>query len=137
MTVYLIFLILGIIGLVLSLRSLRDLVGFLKNAERATGRVIELVESIHDSESFYHPVFEFTAKDQQRFRYRHHVSSALSSWKIGDETVFIFDPAHPEKARMLGSAMFNWPVTVLAVSMTLLVTGLGYVVFRLCCPGLL
>lgn len=135
--VYLIFLFLGTLGLVLSIRSLRASVDFLKNAERATGRVIELVESSDDGETFYRPVFEFTAKDQQQYHYRHHKSSAPSSWEIGNEAVFIFDPADPGEARMLGSAMLNWPATALAVSMTLLVTGLGYVVFRLCYPGLL
>jgi hypothetical protein len=117
----------GILVLVITLLHLKGLLAFVKFAERATGKVTELVEQEEEGGIYYLPVFEFTTHNKELVRYRHNVSSAPSDWVMGEEAVFIFDPRDPESAKFCTyKSIFGWTVIFLALALTAIVIGGGY-----------
>ncbi|QNK64557.1 DUF3592 domain-containing protein [Pedobacter sp. PAMC26386] len=124
---YLICLIAGILLLVVSIIKLKQVFAFVKNSERAIGRVTKL-EEISDIEgTTYLPVFEFKTRSHQEFTYRHHTSTSPSNWAIGEERTFLYDPTKPEEARLFAySGIFYFNVLLIAIAMVLIVVGAGY-----------
>lgn len=117
----------GINILVVTLLHLKGLLAFVKFAERATGKVTELLEQEEEGQTYYLPVFEFTTQNKELMRYRHHVSSSPSDWVIGEEAIFIFDSRDPESAKFFTyKSIFGWTVIFLGIALTAIVIGGGY-----------
>lgn len=124
---YGILLVAGIIILVITLLHLKGLLAFMKFAERATGKVTELVEQEEDGQTYYLPVFEFTTRSNKLMRYRHYVSGSPSDWVMGEEAIFIFDPRDPESAKFFTyKSIFGWTILFLAIALAAIVIGAGY-----------
>lgn len=130
MLLYIGFVVIGGLLFIFSIRRLRGKINFVQNAERATGRVVQL-EEINDSGGlFYRPVFEFTTRNNTVIMYRHSTSfSNPKHWPIGTIQTFIYDAAEPTAARFLNYSLFKFSILLLAVSIALMVIGAGYFLF--------
>lgn len=128
--VYLIFLIVGFIFFIVSIYNLKQSLSLIRNSERTIGRVSELKEIYDDDNPTYLPIFHFETHDHKKFIYRHHTSSSRPEWAIGQKEEFIYDPLKPETARLLNySGIFYWNIVLMAVSIVLIVIGIGYLLF--------
>ncbi len=125
--IYLSFLILGILLFIISIIWLRRILRFVKNAERAIGKVIELKEKPDDGGYLYSPVFKFSTARQEVYVYHYPVASAPSDWSLGDELIFIYHPDAPAESKPFTyTLIFRWPILLLAIGITLMVIGAGY-----------
>jgi hypothetical protein len=125
------FLLTGIILLFSSLYHLKQSIDFVKRSEKTIGTVIEMVAVSGDGGATYTPIFTLRTKNNQQITYRHSVSSAPPSWKIGQQATFLYDPANPHSARMVGYFwIFNWTIIFMVAALPLIIIGGGYCLVR-------
>ncbi len=127
MIIHSIILIVGILLLVFGIAELKRRLAFVKNSERSVGRVVQLKEKKDDEGTYYYPVFEIHTRKREVMTYVLGTGTSPTSWKLGQEAVFIFDPEQPESIRMLRYwVVFGWPLSLLAVAVDILLIGIGY-----------
>lgn len=80
---------------------------FIASAETANGRVIELVAHSGDKGTTYAPKVQFTTKGGGEETFTSSTSSSPPSHREGDVVTVMYDPAHPEDAR-IDSFMDLW-----------------------------
>jgi hypothetical protein len=119
--------IVGIILLIISIITLRSTLAFIKNNERAIGRVSKLIEVKDDDGATHLPEFKFTTNNNQDFTYRHPTASYPAKWAIGDKMTFIYDPNDPTTARPLTySGIFGWTIILMAIAIDFIIIGSSY-----------
>lgn len=106
---------------------MKGTISFLKQSEKAVGRVIE-VEKIDGSDGpTYKPIFKFKTTLNKEIIFRNPFSSSPPSFRLGDEATIAYDSNNPNKAKILtffGS--FGLSVILMAIAMPLIVIGGGY-----------
>lgn len=127
MILYLIFLIAGILMFFFSLLRLRGIAAYVRQCERATGRVVRQ-EEIKDSDGLYYlPIFEFTTRNEETMEYRHGISSSSSrDWPVGATQTFLYYPEDPTSARFLGYGIFKPTIMLMGVALAFVAIGAGY-----------
>jgi hypothetical protein len=129
---YSITLTVGLALLIASLFFFRKTIGFIKSSERTTATVIKLEEISSSDGRTWKPIFKYTTYTGKEYTYRASFSSSPSPWKVGDEAQLAYEPANPQKAKLLtylGS--FGLPITLLTIAMPLLVFGGGFFVTKM------
>lgn len=75
-----------------------------REATRATGHVIELVEEPPgpggDSDSSWHPVVRFEDEDGREHVFESRFGTIHTRWKVGDPIAIAYPPSKPEAARL-------------------------------------
>ncbi|MBV7530387.1 DUF3592 domain-containing protein [Chitinophaga sp. sic0106] len=131
MIIHIIFVCVGALLLGFAIADLRGRIKFVKTAERATGTVVELVESKDDDGTMYYPVFEIPTQDNDILTYRHATAASRPQWELHENVPFIFERGKPETLRIFRyRTIYWWPLCLLAVAIDLLVIGGGYFVYR-------
>ena len=124
---YPISLTIGIILLGISLYMLKQSMSFLKTSERAKAVVIELKETRDSDGSTYKPVFKFKTLLNKEIIYTPGYSSSPPSHQLGEEATIAYDPANPEKAKLLTYfGTFLWTIIFMCISLPFIVIGGGY-----------
>lgn len=89
----------------------------INHEESAPGRVVDVVmersyvnEQDRVVEEFYYPVVQFTARDYTRRTVKMSEGSSSPSYEVGDGVVVLYDPGHPQDARIkgVGSSALMW-----------------------------
>ncbi|MBD0258474.1 MAG: DUF3592 domain-containing protein [Cytophagales bacterium] len=102
----------------------------LKNGERAKARVLKLIGTGGDDGTSYRPLFEFVTKANQVQQFEYDVSSSPPAWEVGEEADVIYDPEHPQGARLLGYwGLFIGTIVLVAVAAPFIVIGSGYFLY--------
>jgi Protein of unknown function (DUF3592) len=73
------------------------------------------------------PVFEFVAQDGTRVRKRSSVSSVIPTHAIGDLVMVWHDPAHPDRADIVGETRWMAPVMI-GLGLVFVAVGVGVIV---------
>jgi hypothetical protein len=124
---YGITLVIGLIILIIALFILKERIQFLKQGEKATATVVDILR-IKDSEGdTFKPIFKFKTNSNQEIIYDTYFSSSPPGWKMGDEATVVYDSHNPEKAKILtyfGS--FGVVIILLSISLPLITIGGGY-----------
>ena len=120
---YKLYLLTGFILLTASLYKLKQSIDFVGRSERTIG----IVTSLEDIDGAYSPVFTVKTKEHGQIIYHHASASHPATWDIGEEAVFLSDPANPHSATMMSYFwLFNWAILFLAVAIPLIIVGAGY-----------
>lgn len=120
---YRIFLLTGIVLLLVSLYILKQSVDFINKSERGTGTVT----SLEEIDGAYSPVFTVTTKENVQVVYHHAAATNPSAWNIGEEAIFLYDPANPASVRMMSYFwIFNWSLLFMVAAVPLIIIGAGY-----------
>lgn len=120
---YKLYLLTGFILLTASLYKLKQSIDFVGRSERTIG----IVTSLEDIDGAYSPVFTVKTKEHGQIIYHHAAASHPATWDIGEEAVFLYDPANPHSATMMSYFwLFNWAILFLAVAIPLIIVGAGY-----------
>jgi hypothetical protein len=109
----------GIAALMLLIASVSAVNAILKIAreERATGRVIEIVERreyVNEQDrivqDYYYPVVEYVSADGRFHMVHMSEGSSTPSHEVGDEVTVLYNPEHPLEARIqsVGSYALMW-----------------------------
>src|SRR5262249_25101259 len=88
---------------------------------------IEEVRAIKHSGPMQAAVFEFVAADGTRVRKRSSVSSLHPTHGIGDVVMVLHDPAHPQRADIVGESQWLAP-SLVALGLLFVAVGIGVVV---------
>lgn len=120
---YKLYLLTGIILLAVSLYILKQSLDFISRSERAIGAVTALQES----DRAYSPVFTVKTKENGNITYHHAAASSPSDWAVGEEAVFLYDPANPGTVRMMSYFwLFSWTIVLIGLAIPLIIAGSGY-----------
>ncbi|MGE7777239.1 DUF3592 domain-containing protein [Chitinophaga sp. NPDC101104] len=120
---YKIYLLTGIILLLVSFYQLKRSLDFIGRGQRTTGTVT----SLEEIDGAFSPVFTLKTGGDAPVRYHHAAASNPSAWAIGEEAIFLYDPADPQSAKMLQYFwLFNWALLYLVIALPLLIFGIGY-----------
>ena len=124
---YQIMLAIGILLVLISIFTLRQSLVFLKNSERAIGKVIE-VESVVDNDgTTYKPIFKFKTSLYEERTYTYPFSSSPAAWAIGDEATIAYDSSNPDNTKVLTYfGTFGLTVILFAIAMPAIVISLGF-----------
>jgi len=123
---YYLILGLGVVFLLLAIFSFRNTMEFLQNGDKATATVIDLHKYESEGEVFA-PVFTFRTKDNQVITYELAEGNYPPTWKIGETTTVVYDPADPSKVSLYSYfRVFIWTLVLLSIALPLLVIGGGY-----------
>ena len=124
---YNILLSIGIITFLISAFILKKSLSFLKESDRAVGKVIEIQKVDGTDGVTYKPIFKFTTRLNQEIIYEYPFSSSPSTWNLTDEATLAYDPNNPDKVKILTYfGAFGWSVILMAIAMPLIVIGGGY-----------
>lgn len=125
--VYNILLTTGCILFAISVYVMKGSISFLKNSEKAVGKVIQ-VETIEGSDGpTYKPIFKFKTALNKEVIFRYPFSSSPSSFRVDEEATIAYDSNNPTNAKILtffGS--FGLAVVLMAIAMPFIVIGGGY-----------
>ena len=112
---------------------------FTRVAQRAPGRVVghkadDYAVRPGDVNLLIHPIVEYRAGDGRPVSFEHPVGRTSAAFSVGEEVTVMYDPAHPENARI----ETGWGASLAPVLFTLFgvvfgAVGLG--VFLLAPPG--
>ncbi|NML40365.1 hypothetical protein HHL17_24420 [Chitinophaga sp. G-6-1-13] len=131
MIIYLILVVVGSLLLVGAVSALRGRLAFVKNGERSTGTVVQIVEKKDEDGLYYYPVFDIPSRKHETITYTHTTGSSSPTWQIGDTAAFIFTPGKPDTLLVLKFwEIFWWPLILIAVAADLLMIGGGYFLMR-------
>lgn len=121
------YLLTGLILFAVSLYQLKQSVAFISRSERAIGTVT----SLEDVDGAYAPVFEVKTRENGHIIYHHASASKPSSWAVGEEAIFLYDPANPSSATMMSYFwLFSWAIVLMAIAIPLIIVGAGYYLLR-------
>ncbi|WP_346317713.1 DUF3592 domain-containing protein [Chitinophaga sp. YIM B06452] len=124
---YRLFLLTGVILFAISLYKLKQSVDFINRSERAIGTVT----SLHEIDGAYSPVFTVKTKDNAQVIYHHASATNPSSWDIGEEAMFLYDPGDPRSVAMMSYFwLFNWAILFMGIAIPLIILGAGYYMIR-------
>lgn len=127
MIVYLIFIIVGLLLFIGAVARMISKFQFLRNAERAIGTLVRLVEKTDDEGTVYYPVFEIPTQNNDTITYSMSVGFSHPNWQVGQTASFIFESGKPETVRFLKYwNVFGGSLILLALALDLLVIGGGY-----------
>lgn len=113
----------GILLMAASLYKLNQSLDFIRNSERATGTVT----SLEMNDGAYSPVFTVRTKDGTALIYHHAASTKPASWQVGEEAVFLYDPAEPGSLRLMRYFwIFNWSIILMALAVPFIIGSVGY-----------
>jgi len=120
---YKLSLLTGLILLGISIHLLRQSLDFVRRSQPVTGMVI----SLEETDGAYSPIFSIQTSSGQTITYRHPTATKPSTWKVGEEAFFLYDPLHPESPRMISYFwIFNWTIVCMAIGIPLVIIGAGY-----------
>jgi Protein of unknown function (DUF3592) len=125
---YTIVLLIGIILFVVSILLFNKSLQFIKTADRATAKVIQVDTSRGNKGGLsYEPIFEFKTNTNKKVIYRQGFSSSFIGYKIGDLVEISYLPDNPQKAKLLTPfGAFRLTLIFMAIAMPFIVIGGGY-----------
>jgi len=113
----------GILLLLLSFYQIKRSLDFIDRGQRTTGTVT----SLEEIDGAFSPVFTLKTNEGAPVRYHHAAASNPSAWAIGEEAIFLYDPANPQSAKMLQYFwLFNWALLYGVIALPMLIFGAGY-----------
>ncbi len=119
-------LIAGIMLLIVACFTLNHSLTFLRSGEKAVGTVIRFEKSTDTENKSVTPIFQFTARDNRQYTFRHFISTNPPAWDIGEKSTIIYNPADPTQAKLLTYfGVFNWTIECVAFGLPLIVFGGG------------
>jgi hypothetical protein len=97
------FVAIGVLALAWGAIDLVRTVHFVKNAEHATGTVVDVSREIDDEgDEFFYPVVRFTTAEGKEFEFKSDSGSNPASHSTGDEVDVLYDPDDPDDAQLSG-----------------------------------
>lgn len=126
----------GLVLLHVAYRQYRRTRRLLRNGERATARVIDIVRRKASRRYARLPVFQFVTSTGQLVVYEHNAATSPPTWEIGEETTVYYDPANPGLARLPGYwNLFGVCVLATAIALPCLIVGGGYFLYVTLMPA--
>jgi hypothetical protein len=128
--IHALLLLVGLVLMSIAYWQFQQTMKLLKNGEIAKARVLELV-AVRDSDgTSYRPLFRFTTKTNQVKHFEYDVSSSPPAWEVGEEADVIYNPDHPEQAKLMGYwGLFIGAIVLIAVAAPFIIVGGGYFVY--------
>jgi hypothetical protein len=128
--IHALLLLVGLVLMSIAYWQFQQTMKLLKNGEIAKARVLELV-AVRDSDgTSYRPLFRFTTKTNQVKQFEYDVSSSPPAWEVGEEADVIYNPDHPEQAKLMGYwGLFIGAIVLIAVAAPFIIVGGGYFVY--------
>ncbi len=128
--IYTSLLVSGLVLLHVAYRQYRHTLWLIKDGERATARVVDIVRRKSSRGYARLPVFRFVTRTGQEITYEHSVATHPPVWEVGEETTVYYDPANPRQARLPGYwNLFRLSVLLAALALPCLIAGGGYFLY--------
>lgn len=126
---YQITLAVGVVLLLIAIFLAYHSIEFVKNAEKVSGKVIEL-EKIYrtgKTKATYKPIFEFVTIDGAKIIYKPNSSSNPPAWKVGEEAVYAYTIEKPNNGKIVNYfGVFAWSIALACLAMPCLIIGGGF-----------
>ncbi|NIG55483.1 DUF3592 domain-containing protein [Chitinophaga sp. Cy-1792] len=92
--------LIGSILLLIALYSFMDGYNFTRTATSTTASVIDIISEIdNDGNLQYIPIFKFTTNNGDTYTFKG-MDTCDHYWQIGEETVVVYDPHSPTRAKI-------------------------------------
>lgn len=117
-------LLIGLALLLPGLLVLAHTLNFLVRGQRATASFDGAIERNTSYGLMYYPRFVFRTADGQQISFTSGIGSSAQEYAPGSTRAIVYDPAHPERARLDGF-LGMWLIPLLTLSPGLLITLIG------------